>query len=249
MADRRGPALQRQRLGGFGVGRVLAETLALPAQQRAQRLTQLAVGLVLYGVSIALMVSAGLGVDPWDVLHQGISNRTGISMGWIIIAASAVVLALWVPLHQRPGIGTVSNAIVVGLALDAALAVLPQPEALPPRVAYLIVGIVGNGLATGLYIGAGLGPGPRDGLMIGLARRGHSLRFVRTSIEVTVLSVGWLLGGNVGIGTVLYAASIGPLAQYFLTKLTATSAREPPPTAPSSARPSARAPRGSACRT
>lgn len=185
-----------------------------------RRLLRLYPGLVLYGVSIALMVRSELGLDPWNVLHQGISRQTGVRLGVVVIATSVVVLALWVPLRERPGIGTVSNVILVGLVIDGALAVLPGPRPLTIRVAFLVGGVVLNGVATGLYIGAGLGPGPRDGLMTGLAGRGRSLRLVRTMIEVTVLAAGWVLGGTVGIGTVLYALSIGPLAHYWIPTLT-----------------------------
>jgi uncharacterized membrane protein YczE len=183
------------------------------------RVIRLYAGLVLFGVSMALMVVAGLGLDPWDVFHQGVARSTGLSLGWVVILAGAVVLLLWVPLRQRPGFGTVSNVIVVGLAVDRALAVLPVPHHLVLRVAYLLVGILANAVATGLYLGAGLGPGPRDGLMTGLARRGHSIRAVRTSIEVAVLAVGWALGGTVGVGTVLYAAAIGPLVHVLIPRL------------------------------
>jgi len=175
-------------------------------------------GLVLFGVSMALMLRARLGLDSWDVLHQGISLRTGLPFGWVVIAVGALVLLLWVPLRQRPGLGTVSNVIVVGLAVDAALDVLPAPAPMWARVAFLAVGVVANGVATGLYIGAGLGPGPRDGLMTALAARGHSIRVVRTAIELTVLGAGWLLGGSVGVGTVVYALAIGPLAHYFIPR-------------------------------
>ncbi len=184
-----------------------------------RRLANLYVGLVLFGVSMALMIRARLGLDSWDVLHQGLARQTGLQFGWIVIAVGALVLLLWVPLRQRPGVGTVSNVIVVGLAVDAALDVVPAPSPMAMRVLLLIVAIVANGVATGLYIGAGLGPGPRDGLMTGLAARGHSIRVMRTAIEVTVLSFGWLLGGSLGVGTVLYAVLIGPLAHYFIPRL------------------------------
>jgi len=184
----------------------------------SSRLLKLYGGLVLFGVSMALMLRARLGLDSWDVLHQGISQRSGLAFGWVVIAVGALVLLLWVPLRQRPGLGTVSNVIVVGLAVDVALDVLPAPAPMGARVAFLAVGIVANGVATGLYIGAGLGPGPRDGLMTALAARGHSIRVVRTSIELTVLGAGWLLGGSVGVGTVAYALAIGPLAHYFIPR-------------------------------
>jgi uncharacterized membrane protein YczE len=184
-----------------------------------RRLVNLYLGLVLFGGSVALMLRSGLGLDPWDVLHQGLSQHTGLQFGWVVIAVGAIVLLLWLPLKQRPGLGTVSNVVVVGLAADAALSVLPHPHALVLQFGFLAAGILANGVATGLYIGAGLGPGPRDGLMTGIAARGHSIRVVRTAIEVSVLAVGWLLGGSVGVGTVLYALSIGPLAHIFIPKL------------------------------
>jgi uncharacterized membrane protein YczE len=193
-----------------------------------RRLAQLYAGLVLFGVSMALMIRARLGLDSWDVLHQGIARRSGVQFGWVVIAIGAAVLLLWVPLRQRPGIGTISNVIVVGLAVDAALDVMPAPGAMPARIALLVSGVVVNGVATGLYIGAGLGPGPRDGLMTGLAARGHSIRVVRTAIEVTVLAGGWLLGGSVGVGTVLYAVTIGPLAHYFIPHLSIPDRRAAP---------------------
>jgi len=185
----------------------------------ARRLFNLYVGLALFGASIALMVSAGLGLAPWDVLHQGLARQAGLPIGWVVNIVGAAVLLLWLPLRQRPGIGTVSNVVVIGLAVDATLAVLPRPTDLGIRAALLVLGVVLNGVATGLYIGAGLGPGPRDGLMTGLARRGHSIRLVRTSIELSVLASGWLFGGTAGVGTVVYALCIGPLAQFFIPRL------------------------------
>jgi uncharacterized membrane protein YczE len=186
---------------------------------RARRLVQLFAGLVLFGASLALLVRSELGLDPWDVFHQGLSIASGLSIGVCTIAAGVVVLLLWFPLRQRPGIGTVANVIVIGLALDAVLLVLPTTTDPALRWTYLVVGIVLNGIATGLYIGAGLGPGPRDGLMVGLARGGRSIRVVRTAIEVAVLVVGWLLGGTVGIGTVLFALTIGPIVHWTLPVL------------------------------
>lgn len=178
------------------------------------RLTQLGLGLVLYGVSIALMLSAGLGVDSWDVFHQGLAEHLDLSFGWVVNGVSLVVLMGWIPLRQRPGLGTVTNALVVGIVADAALAVVPHPRWLPWQLVLLLVGIGVNGLATGLYIGAGLGPGPRDGLMTGLSTRtGASIRLVRTVIELVVLAAGWALGGPLGFGTILYAVAIGPLSQ------------------------------------
>ncbi len=182
-----------------------------------QRLVRLVAGLVLFGVSIALMLTAGLGVDSWDVFHQGLAARIGITFGWVVNGVSLGALLLWIPLRQRPGLGTVANAVVVGLVADATLQVLDRPSGVGLQLLMLLVGIVANGAATGLYIGAGLGPGPRDGLMTGLAARtGRSLRVVRTGIEVVVLGAGWALGGPVGVGTVVYAVAIGPLTQFFL---------------------------------
>jgi len=178
---------------------------------RARRLVQLYVGLVLFGVSSAMLLLAGLGVDPWDVFHQGLSRRLGLGVGTWAIIVGVLVLLLWIPLRQRPGFGTLSNVIVVGLVIDAMLAAVPPVHGLLARVVVMCGGVVLNGIATGAYIGAGLGPGPRDGLMVGLAARGHSLRVVRTSIELTVLLTGWLLGGTVGVGTVVYALGIGPI--------------------------------------
>ncbi|HTZ42345.1 MAG TPA: hypothetical protein VMB79_00650 [Jatrophihabitans sp.] len=192
-----------------------------------RRLVQLYLGLTLYGVSAALQVRAALGLDPWDVLHQGIALHTHRAIGTISIAVGAVVLLAWIPLRQRPGLGTVSNVIVVGLALNETLALLPTPTGLAARIATLAAGIVLCGIATGMYITARLGPGPRDGVMTGLAlRTGRSIRLTRTAIELTVLAAGWLLGGSVGPGTVLFALAIGPLSQFFLRVL-AIPVREP----------------------
>ncbi|HHV5123799.1 TPA: YczE/YyaS/YitT family protein [Klebsiella pneumoniae] len=182
-----------------------------------RRLLQLYIGLVLYGVSTALFVHANLGVDPWDVFHLGVAKQLGISFGTVIILTGAAVLLLWIPIRQMPGLGTVSNVIVLGLAADATLAVLPPLESMVARSALLVGAIVLNAIATGMYIGAGFGPGPRDGLMTGLhARTGWSLRGIRTAIELSVLLIGWLLGGKFGVGTVIYALSIGPLIQLCL---------------------------------
>lgn len=188
-----------------------------------RRLVQLFACLVLYGISIALLVRSGLGVMPWDVLHQGLALRTEWSIGTMIIITGAVVLLCWVPLRQRPGFGTIANAIVVGIALDFSLLVMDrvfEDYALPVRIAMVPAGIVLNAFATAGYIGARLGPGPRDGLMTGLVERtGGSVRLVRTGIEVLVVAGGWLLGGTVGVGTVLYAVGVGPLIQVFLPRL------------------------------
>ena len=187
----------------------------------ARRLAQLYAGLVLYGVSMALQIRAGLGLDPWDVFHQGVSDRTGLSFGTVVVITGAAVLLAWLPLRQRPGFGTVSNVFVIGIAVDAALALLPAAGSSATGLAMLLVGVALNGVASAAYIGAGLGPGPRDGLMTGLVRRtGRSVRLVRTTIEVTVLVVGAALGGTVGLGTVVYALSIGPLVHALLPRMT-----------------------------
>jgi uncharacterized membrane protein YczE len=182
-----------------------------------RRLPQLLAGLALYAVSMAMQIRSGLGLNPWDVLHEGLTRQTPLSFGTITAITGAVVLLLWIPLRQRPGIGTVANVVVIAAVVNVALAVLPTPDALVARIALLVGGIVLNGVATAAYVGARLGPGPRDGLMTGLsARTGRSVRLVRTCIEVAVLACGWLLGGTVGVGTVLYALAIGPLTQAFL---------------------------------
>jgi uncharacterized membrane protein YczE len=191
-----------------------------------RRLIQLLLGLSLYGASMALMVRAGLGLDPWDVFHQGLAGRVGLSIGLVVNIVGAGVLLLWIPLRQWPGIGTIANVLVIGTAMDLSLLVLPDLDGLPVRGAGLALAVVANGVAGALYIGAGLGPGPRDGLMTGLARRaGWPIRRVRTGIELTVLAAGWLLGGTVGVGTVLYAFAIGPLVQAFLPLFTIRDTR------------------------
>jgi uncharacterized membrane protein YczE len=191
----------------------------MPAVTR--RLLQLYAGLVLYGTSMALQIRAGLGLDPWDVFHQGVANHTGLSFGTVTMITGAVVLLGWIPLRQWPGLGTVSNVVVIGLSVDAALSLVPTAGPLPVQLAMLASGVFLNGVAGAAYMGAGLGPGPRDGLMTGLVRRtGGSVRVIRTSIEVTVLVTGWLLGGTVGLGTVVYAVSIGPLLHTLLPLFT-----------------------------
>ncbi|MFI8461211.1 YitT family protein [Kitasatospora sp. NPDC085464] len=197
--------------------RVLGDTHGL-----GRRVPQLFAGLALYGASMALMLRSGLGLDPWDVLHQGLQRSIGLSVGAWVTICGALVLLLWIPLRQRPGPGTVANVLVIGAAMDLTLRVVDGFAALPVRIAVMAGAIVLNGLASGLYIGARLGPGPRDGLMTGLRRRtGRSLRLIRTGIELTVLAVGLLLGGTAGIGTVAYALAIGPLVQVFLPLCTA----------------------------
>jgi len=198
-----------------------------------RRLVQLYAGLVLYGVSMALIVRSTLGNMPWDVLHQGLADRLGWSIGTAAIVVGVLVLLAWIPLRQRPGLGTVSNVVVLGLALDATLAVVAAPSSLLPRIALLTGGVLLNAVATAAYIGVRFGPGPRDGLMTGLVRRtGRSVRLVRTSIEVAVVAVGWLLGGTLGIGTVVYALAIGPLVQLLLPWLSVPVTREPARSAP-----------------
>lgn len=190
-----------------------------------RRLVQLYAGLVLYGFSMALMIEAALGLNPWDVLHDGLAARVPLTFGQVTIAVGALVLLAWIPLRQRPGVGTVSNVVVIGLAVDASLALLPALDSLPVRAGWLAAGIVLNAVATAAYIGARLGPGPRDGLMTGLVMRtGGSVRLVRTLLEVSVLTTGWLLGGTVGVGTVAYALAIGPLVHVLLPRLTVPEA-------------------------
>ena len=198
----------------------LGPVAQLRAGRLPRRFVQLFVGLALYGVSLALMVRGALGLAPWDVLHSGLIRFVPMTLGQMVVLLSFVVLLAWIPLREKPGIGTVANAIVVGLAADATLAVLDQPEGIVPRIGLLVAGVVLNGLATALYIGSQFGRGPRDGLMTGLARRtGWSLRLVRTGLEVSVVVLGLLLGGVLGVGTVLYALAIGPLAQAMLPPL------------------------------
>ena len=195
------------------------KTLA-PGPRIGRRLLNLYSGLVLFGVSSAMIVASGLGLGPWDVFHQGLAQRIGVSLGWVVVGVGLLILLLWIPLRQRPGLGTISNAIVIGLMIDVTLAFLTQPESPAGRLGLLLGGVVGTGIGTGLYIGAGLGPGPRDGLMTGLAARGHSIRVVRTALELSALAVGWWLGGTVGVGTLVFALAIGPLSHYFIPLLT-----------------------------
>jgi uncharacterized membrane protein YczE len=207
----------------------LAHPRSLRGRRLPRRLIQLYAGLVLYAVSMALLLRSTLGNMPWDVLHQGLAERTGWSIGQITIVVGALVLLSWIPLRQRPGLGTVSNVVVIGLVVDGALAAVPAPSALPWRAVLLVAGLLLNALATAAYIGVDLGPGPRDGLMTGLVRRtGGSVRLVRTSIEVAVVLTGWALGGTLGIGTVLYAVAIGPLVQVLLPWVSLTAVRPAP---------------------
>lgn len=187
----------------------------------ARRLVQLYGGLTLYGISCALQLRAGLGLAPWDVLNQGIARHSGLSVGTATILVGVAVLLLWIPLRQRPGLGTVSNVLLIGLVMDATLSLVPAPGSLWVRVPLLLFSVALCALATGLYITPRFGPGPRDGLMTGLHRRtGRSVRLVRTGIEIVVLATGYVLGGTVGVGTVLFAAAIGPLSQLFLRLFT-----------------------------
>jgi len=190
----------------------------------ARRLLQLYLGLALYGASASLTILSALGNDPWDVLHQGLSRQTGIGTGLWVCIAGALVMLLWIPLRQRPGLGTLSNVVVIGLVMEVCLAVMEPAGDAASRWTLLISGVVLNGVATGLYIGARFGPGPRDGLMTGLAARGLSLRAARTGIELAVLAGGIALGGTAGIGTVIYALAIGPLAHVFVPLFTVTPA-------------------------
>ena len=191
----------------------------LRTRRLTRRLVQLYLGLALYGASMALLVRSTLGVTPWDVLHQGLARHLGWSLGTAAIVVGAVVLLFWIPLRQRPGLGTVSNVFVIGLAVDATLAVVPAPSSLALRIGFVAAGVLLNAVATAAYIGVHLGPGPRDGLMTGLVRRtGGSVRLVRTSIEAAVVLTGWLLGGTLGLGTVVYALAIGPLVHVLLPR-------------------------------
>jgi uncharacterized membrane protein YczE len=207
---------------------VSAVQLLRPVIEPRRRIPRLVAGLVLCGLGIAFMVAADLGLAPWSVLDQGISQRTGIPIGTVSIIVGALVLLAWLPFRERPGLGTVLNIVLIGTTIDLALLVLDTPGSAVGRLAYLAFGVFLWGPGTGLYIGAGLGPGPRDGLMTGLAARGvGSIRLVRTGIELSALAVGWLLGGSVGLGTVAFAVTIGPLVQFFLPRLTVGAPQSP----------------------
>lgn len=194
-----------------------------------RRFVQLQLGLCLFGFSGALMVRAGLGLDPWNIFHQGLSQQTGLSLGTVVIGMGALVMLMWIPLRQKPGLGTVCNIFVIGLALDVSLVLLPSVEGLVWRSGLIAAGVILNAAASAAYIGAGMGPGPRDGLMTGLNRRlGWSIRISRLTVEIAVLTLGWLLGGVIGLGTVAYALAIGPLIQVFLPWFEAAPERERP---------------------
>lgn len=201
------------------------QAISAPSSARpsrlGRRLGQLAAGLALYGVSMALLIRSRLGNMPWDVLHQGLASHLHRSIGTVSIVVGAIVLLLWIPLREKPGFGTISNVVVIGISVDAALTLLPVMDSLPVRGLLAAAGIVLNAVATAAYIGARLGPGPRDGLMTALVRRtGGSVRRVRSVIEIAVVASGWALGGTLGVATVLYALAIGPLVQILLPRLT-----------------------------
>jgi uncharacterized membrane protein YczE len=191
-----------------------------------RRIAQLLVGLFLYGIAISMMVQAHVGIDPWDVLTQGVAKRTGIPFGLLTNIIGVAVLLLWIPLRQKPGVGTVLNALLIGPSAQLGLAIIPVQEVLWVRILLFAGGVVLLGIATGLYIGARLGPGPRDGLMTGLhARTGWKLWIVRSGIEVTVLLIGWALGGDFGVGTVAFALVIGPLVNFTIPRFMVPAAR------------------------
>jgi uncharacterized membrane protein YczE len=184
-----------------------------------ERATRLLLGLVLFGLALATLVKADLGLDPWNVFTQGLARQLGLSLGQTTVIASILLLGLWIPLGERPGVGTIANALIVGPVVDLGLEIIPAADGLGAQVAYMVAAIVGTAIATGLYVGAGWGPGPRDGLMTGLAARGVPIALARAGVEITVLIVGWLLGGSVGVATVVFALSIGPLVKIALHRL------------------------------
>lgn len=191
----------------------------LSGERLGRRFTRLIIGLILYGLGIGLMLQSGLGVPPWDVLHQGLALQFGLTVGIWSIIVSAIVLLLWLPLREPYGPGTLLNAIIIGIIIDLTSVVIPAAASSLVAWTMLLGGILTIGVASGLYIGANLGPGPRDGLMTGIARKGPSIRLTRALIEIVVLLIGWAMGGTFGIGTVVFALSIGPLVQFFLPRL------------------------------
>ncbi len=206
--------------GFSGFGRLIASVVApLPPEHRRRRVAQLLAGLFLYGLSDSMLVLSGLGLDPWDVFQQGLAQHSSVTIGTWSILVGLGVLALWIPLRQRPGFGTLANVVLIGSTMNLVLALAPVPHGWV-RWPIMVSAVALNGVATGCYIGAGLGPGPRDGLMVGIAARGQSIRVVRTLIEATVLLIGWLLGGRVGFGTLAYALAIGPLAHIMIPRFT-----------------------------
>ena len=184
-----------------------------------RRLVRCLVGLALFAVGISLQMNANIGAPPWDVFHQGVAKQTEISIGKIIVMTGFALLTLWIPLKQKPGLGTILNALEIGLVADIALEIIPEPNNILIRIIMVVVGIVTVAIGTGLYIGSALGPGPRDGLMTGLAKRGIPIRKGRTAVEVIVLVTGWLLGGQVGVATFAFAFGVGPLVHFFLPRL------------------------------
>ncbi len=194
----------------------------LPRDRPIERITRCVFGLALFGIGVALLIRSDLGAAPWDVFHTGVSELTGIPVGTVLILTGLGLLVLWIPLREQPGLGTILNAIEIGLVVDLVLPLLPETDRLAPRLGMMVGGVLLIALGSGFYIGAGLGPGPRDGLMTGLARRGPSIKVARTGIEVTVLAIGVLLGGAIGIGTAVFAVSIGPLVERILPSLTIT---------------------------
>lgn len=184
-----------------------------------QRLTRCIVGLALFGLGISMFVTAELGLAPWDVFHQGVSRHTGLSLGWVIEIAGFVLLLLWIPLHQRPGVGTILNAVEIGLVVNLIGDHLPSTDRLIPRLAYVVGAVTVIAIGSGLYIGAGLGTGPRDGIMVGLASRGYSVRMTRTVLEAVVMAVGITLGGHIGVGTLAFVIGIGPMVHVLIPML------------------------------
>jgi uncharacterized membrane protein YczE len=192
--------------------------IPVAGERLARRISQLIIGLVLFGMGIGLMLQSGLGVPPWDVLHQGLARQFGLTVGIWSIIVSAAVLLLWLPLRQPYGLGTLLNALIIGVVIDLTGLFIPPATITGVAWVMLLAGVLLIGIASGLYIGANLGPGPRDGLMTGIARRGPSIRLTRALIEITVLTIGWILGGTFGLGTIVFALAIGPLVQFFLPR-------------------------------
>ena len=197
-------------------------------ERLGRRLVRCLIGLAIFAVGISLQMNANIGAPPWDVFHQGVAKQTDISIGKIIVITGFSLLLLWIPLRQKPGLGTILNALEIGLIADVALGIIPEPNNILIRVAMVVVGIITVAIGTGLYIGSALGPGPRDGLMTGLAKRGIPIRVGRTAVEVTVLIIGYALGGQVGVATFAFAFGVGPLVQFFLPRLAVSSGSAQP---------------------